>query len=487
MIRQSPVATVLVGVLALIGTLLPTAYADDGTAPTEPVTLLVAPPAPAYAGQPVVVRVSVLDALGQPVGAEPVLVERSDGTSWTPLPPPATGIPSTPSTPSPTGTTAPDGTLPISLSLARTAAQNRLRVSLPGRPDVAPVEVAPGLLRRASRLVLGGPRSVVDERSVTFTASWTATSGEPVAGRVLLQRRIGRGAWTQVATLTTASSGRASLTLTPREDSQWRLVAAAQEWVNGATSATHLLDNRPPGRPVVLPRSAPKPRVRMPVQPRAEGAGAHPVISTIPNRIWNRMVGRTWHSGCPVGRESLRLIEVNYWDYTGYRRRGELVVNADVADQIAAAMADLYRHRIPLRSVAREDRFGWSERVRGANDYRSMAAGNSSAFNCRDVVGRLGVRSPHAWGRSIDLNTWENPYRSAKGIVPNTWWQRHSNKRYAWRSSRHIVVRIMRRHGIRWTYGLGDTQHFDAIPTAAGGRAIADPTPEIVCGMAVCD
>jgi 5-hydroxyisourate hydrolase-like protein (transthyretin family) len=471
--------TLLVALLGL-ALVLPAApaLAADGpgsSAQAEPpLTLRLAVPPAAYAGQQVVLAVAVTDAVGAPVSGEPVLIERSDGTTWTTLA---------------TVPTDASGTATLPVTLARTSAQNRVRASLPDRTTTppAPVEAVLPLLRRGARLTLTGPARVVDERPVTFTATWSADSGEPVAGRVAVQRRIGAGAWTTVATLTTGADGRARLTLTPREDSRWRVLAGALAWVNGGTSAVHLLDNLPPGRPVVLPRKAPRPRVRIPVQPRAVGAGPNPTITVLPARIWSAMVGRTWHAGCPVGRSSLRLIEVNYWDYTGYRRRGQLVVNADVAAQVAAAMGDLYRHRIPLRSVVREDRFGWSQRLRGANDYRSMAAGNSSAFNCRDVVGRPGVRSPHAWGRSVDLNTWENPFRSAKGTVPNTWWQSHSNKRYAWRSSRHVVVRIMKRHGLRWTYGLGDTQHFDAIPARTAARAVADPTPVISCGMPVCD
>ena len=52
-----------------------------------------------------------------------------------------------------------------------------------------------------------------------------------------------------------------------------------------------------------------------------------------------------------------------------------------------------------------------------------MASGNTSGFNCRGVVGNPGVASPHSYGRAIDLNTWENPYHSQQGIVPNTWWR----------------------------------------------------------------
>jgi hypothetical protein len=193
------------------------------------------------------------------------------------------------------------------------------------------------------------------------------------------------------------------------------------------------------------------------------------------------MVGRTWHAGCPVGRNGLSLIRVNYWDYTGYRRRGEIVVASSVAAQVAAAFGDLYRQRIPIRSLVREDRFGWSGRLHGADDYKSMEAGNSSGFNCRGVVGNPRVRSPHSYGTAIDINTWENPYRSAQGTVPNRWWQGRSHRLVAWRSRQHVVVRTLARHGLRWTYGLGDTQHFDAVPATADRPVVVD------CGLPVCD
>jgi hypothetical protein len=102
-----------------------------------------------------------------------------------------------------------------------------------------------------------------------------------------------------------------------------------------------------------------------------------------------------------------------------------------------------------------------------------MAADNTSAFNCRWVVGRPGVRSPHSYGRSLDINPWENPYRSSHGWVPNGWWPSRSHERVAWRSRAHRVVRIMASHGLRWTYGRADAHHFDAVPR--GGRLIRVP------------
>jgi hypothetical protein len=127
------------------------------------------------------------------------------------------------------------------------------------------------------------------------------------------------------------------------------------------------------------------------------------------------------------------------------------------------------------------DRFGWSTRLRGADDYRSMAADNTSAFNCRGVVGNPGVRSPHSYGRSLDVNPWENPYRSRQGTVPNTWWPSRSHPRVAWRSRSHRVVQTMANHGLRWTYGTSDAHHFDA--GGGHGRLVARWGD---CGGVVC-
>ncbi len=315
---------------------------------------------------------------------------------------------------------------------------------------------------------------------------WVTGNGQPVSGRVQLLRRTSRtGPWKLTRRLRTDGQGRAAVTMTPRVDTWWRAKAVPQAWVRGDRSRVHAVDNIPPGVPVKLPRRAPKPRVHLPDQPYAVGGGAHPVVTRIPNRVWSQMTGRTWHRGCPVGRAGLRYLRINYWDYAGYRRRGELVANADAVHQMAGALAQMYRKKLPIRAMYREDRFGWSSRLQGANDYRSMAAGNTSAFNCRQVVGNPGARSPHSYGRSLDLNTWENPYRSAQGTVPNTWWMGHSHSRVAWRSRSHPVVRVMAAHGLRWTYGTGDTQHFDA--SAGGARTSARLNAEFLDCAGICD
>ena len=391
---------------------------------------------------------------------QPVLVERRVAGTWQTVG---------------TVTTGADGTVTTTATLAKDADDNVFRASYAGDPTYAastsgPVRVP--LVRRASRITLSGPHQVVDEKSVTITANWRAGTGEAIDGSVRLYRRVS-GKWATVRTVRSGADGRVSFTLRPRSDSRWKVRGLTLDWVTGDDSAGFFIDNLPPGDPVRLPANAPRPRITLPKQPHGVGAGPNARITRIPDGIWTQMTGITWHRGCPVVRAGQRLLRINYWDYQGYRRRGEIVIASGAVGRVAAAFSDMYAAKLPIRAMYRVDRFGWSSRVRGGNDYKSMAAGNTSGFNCRDVVNRPGVRSPHSWGRSIDVNTWENPYHSATGWVPNSWWPSRSHARVAWRSRDHAVVRIMARHGLRWTYGTGDSQHFDA--TTSSGRVVMAP------------
>jgi hypothetical protein len=328
----------------------------------------------------------------------------------------------------------------------------------------------------ATSLKLAAPARVVDERSVTLTATWITsppvtdpvTPSEPVAQGLVRFQRLDGKRWRTQASRRTDAAGVARLVVTPRSDTTWRVAGVAGATWRGALSGVRRIDNQPPGTRVSLP--GPKPR-GLPAQARATGPGARAVVTGVPHQVWRSMKGRSWRPGCPVGRASLRLVRVNYWGFDGYRYRGELVVSSAIARRAAAAFSVMHDRKLPIRRMYRVDRFGFNKRLNGADDYASMRADNTSGFNCRWVVNRPGVRSPHASGRAIDINPWENPYRSATGWVPNSWWSAKAHPRVAWRSSAHPVVTIWRNHGFRWTYGSNDSQHYDGrqAPVLRGG------------------
>jgi len=317
-----------------------------------------------------------------------------------------------------------------------------------------------------SVLRITGPAKVAGSQLATLTLSWTTEDGQPVAGgSVALQRRESDGSWTTVATLTTDATGTATRQVQSVGPSTWRAIGAAftttdGEDVAGVTSEPFALAGNPQGRPVRLPAHAPEPR-RLPPQPPAVGAGANPVVTRIPDVVWQRMDGISWHPGCPVGRAGLRLLQINYWDFSGYRRRGELIAATGAIGRMGRALAAMYARHYPLRSLRPIDYFGYSRRTHGGNDYAAMAADDTSAFDCRWVDGKPGVLSPHALGYSIDINTFENPYDSVAGAVPDSWWLSRSAPRIAWRSANAPLVRLLRRYGLVWTYRRTDPQHFD--------------------------
>jgi hypothetical protein len=121
------------------------------------------------------------------------------------------------------------------------------------------------------------------------------------------------------------------------------------------------------------------------------------------------MVPYTYRSGCPVRPSSLRLIALNYWGFDRKVHRGELIVRDAAVGKMIAAWTSTFASRFPIRQMRRVDRFGGS-------DIKSMAADNTSAFNCRRVTGNPYALSPHSYGWAIDINTVENPYLAANGV-----------------------------------------------------------------------
>src|SRR4051812_36560820 len=123
-------------------------------------------------------------------------------------------------------------------------------------------------------------------------------------------------------------------------------------------------------------------------------------------------LGASWHAGCPLAPAQLRRVTVPYWGFDGAPHTGALVVNAAVAGRVGAIFERLYRARFPIRRIVPIAAYGGS-------DDRSMAADNTSGFNCRYAVAAGPRRwSVHAYGEAIDVNPVENPYLEGGAVLP---------------------------------------------------------------------
>jgi hypothetical protein len=193
----------------------------------------------------------------------------------------------------------------------------------------------------------------------------------------------------------------------------------------------------------------------------AEPAPFETTSSAIGPELRRRMRGNSWHEGCPVGPRKLRLLELPHWGFDREVHRGRLVVHRRVVDQVLRAMEALYQERFPIRRMRLID-------IYGGDDRRSMAADNTSAFNCRYVAGEPGVWSEHAFGTAIDLNPVENPYVSPGGSVSPPAGEPFADRSRRARGMIHrgdSTVRAFARQGWEWGGNWSpakDYQHFSA-------------------------
>ncbi len=120
----------------------------------------------------------------------------------------------------------------------------------------------------------------------------------------------------------------------------------------------------------------------------------------------------SWRAGCPVGPSQLRRIRLSYWGFDGAPHSGQIVVNAAVTGAVTGVFRKLYAERFPIRRMQLVD-------VYRGSDERSMAADNTSGFNCRYAVAP-GPKSwsVHAYGEAIDVNPVENPYIEGGKVRP---------------------------------------------------------------------
>lgn len=188
-------------------------------------------------------------------------------------------------------------------------------------------------------------------------------------------------------------------------------------------------------------------------------------ISPVTLEIKNRMVkGNSWKKGCPVGLDDLRYLRITHWDFKGGTAVGELIVHAEVAENVTRVFEELYAIGYPVKQMKLVSDFN-------GNDWQSIEADNTSALNCRSATGSK-KWSKHAYGKAIDINPIENPYISRTGYISHKASEPYRKREHnpargvadkAMLLKNDQATRIFEKYG--WTWGgdwapVKDYQHF---------------------------
>jgi hypothetical protein len=167
----------------------------------------------------------------------------------------------------------------------------------------------------------------------------------------------------------------------------------------------------------------------------------------------------SWHEGCPVAIEDLRILRLSYWGLDHATHRGALIVAARYARPVVGVFRRLYRARFPIVRMEPVEAFD-------GDDDRSMSADNTSGFDCRAATGS-NAWSQHAYGAAIDVDPVENPYVDGDTVLPPQGGEYldRSDARPGMIGSDGVVVRAFA--AIGWSWGgayrsLKDYQHFSA-------------------------
>ncbi len=200
----------------------------------------------------------------------------------------------------------------------------------------------------------------------------------------------------------------------------------------------------------------------------AVGVGAAPAAAPAPG--YSATVSRvTWselrfsyRAGCPVPPARLRTVRLSHWGFDGRPHEGKLVVNARVARDVVAVFRRLYAAGFPIRRMVPVSAY------RGSDD-ASMAADNTSGFNCRNVSG-TSRWSLHAHGLAIDVNPVENPYVRGTRVSPLAG-RRHLDRgsyRPGYAVEGGVLVRAFASVGWRWGGRWTESRDYQHFSTTGG-------------------
>lgn len=169
-------------------------------------------------------------------------------------------------------------------------------------------------------------------------------------------------------------------------------------------------------------------------------------ISPIPPNIQQKMLGRSWHQGCPVPLNDLAYLQISYWGFDDKPHEGELIINKMFATETVQIFKELFAIKYPIQEM------------RLYSDYPIADFGKHNdtvGFYCRPPQdGAADKYSEHAYGVAIDINPLVNPYinQSKRDIWPREG-QQYLNRKHQQKGMIQVgdgAFNIFTKYGWEW-------------------------------------
>ena len=311
-------------------------------------------------------------------------------------------------------------------------------------------------------VVSDGELSDTGEVVVTVTAP--SPTGERSVSITMADRPVALKRYTVSGKAAPQRAGRAVVKVQRRTPDGWTLLAKDRTNDTGRYAVPFRTNN--PGRHTLraVAAWASGPQARSASMTRTVRAVANPSVSGPLNAS---QVPHSWRRGCPVAPSGLRRIHINRINYQWRVARGSLVVRAGEVGDVVKVLTAAIDAGFPIRMMKPSDHFyAGGRRTPMESDKAAMRAGNTSAFNCRPVVGNPYRVSQHSYGNAIDINTIENPYVTGSQVYPpgSGEYLRRSPYRRGMILGDGVVANRMRALGWLWgaRWSNPDYQHFSS-------------------------
>ena len=183
--------------------------------------------------------------------------------------------------------------------------------------------------------------------------------------------------------------------------------------------------------------------------------------------VIERITGKSFPSdsyNIEISYEDLAFVHVLYYNFKNEVCEGEIVCNKIIANDLVEIFEELFYSKYQIEKIKLIDEYD-------ADDMKSMADNNTSAFNYRLVSGTNRL-SNHSYGLAIDINPLYNPYIFTRNGQRQV--QPYNASDYVNREKdfehkidhNDLCYKLFIEHGFTWGgdwHNSKDYQHFEKI------------------------